>query len=50
MILCSCVGISGEYFKEILLSKENPELVDMVGSVCECCLDRVNEIKRELET
>lgn len=49
MILCSCVGISEEYFKEILLIKEEQDLVDMVSSICECCLDRVNEIKKELE-
>ena len=50
MILCSCIGISEEYYKEILLTKENPELVDMVGCVCESCLERVNEIKKELES
>lgn len=50
MILCSCVGISEEYFKEIILTKEEPELVDIVGSICESCLERVNDIKKEIES
>ena len=49
MILYSCGGISEDYFKEILLTKEEPELADIVGTCCESCLTRVEEIKKELE-
>ncbi len=50
MMLCNCYGVSEDEFKKFLtdrksLSKETLEIIeDFVGTSCESCVDRIEEI------